>query len=259
MFSSSLKSLLGGAALLAAAPAFADSTTTIALFEADIAAARLATSPGGVTVIRTEMRGAVSRFFQDDSKVDAAERIYLADRIADQPFNVGVTATAMKYLIDVHELNDGATTHAPLWLDVLPQTPADYFGATGPLTVSTEIMEGYIPSGQGVANQATLNYKAGAAFRYGYPRNFQPITVQELLAELTSQTDNGLPNSDEVDGALAFITQSSRNSNRRYSASWYCRTYCGGGGPGDTAGYYIAAVSTDRRFVRMVRVTTWSE
>ncbi|MCP3064132.1 hypothetical protein LXT21_35705 [Myxococcus sp. K38C18041901] len=258
MLSSSMKSLLGGV-VLAATPALADSTTTIPAFAADIAAARLATSPGGTTVIRAEMRGAVDRFLQDDSKVDAVERAYLADRINDLTFKQGVTATAMKYLIDTHELNDGLTWYSPLWLDVLPQTPADYFGATGPLTTSTEIMEGNIPNGQGVANQRTLTYKAAAAFGLQGVSNFTPITVQELLAMLKGHVINGTPNADEVDGALAFITQVSRNSNRLYTTGWSCQTYCGGGGPGDAGGFFIAAVSTERNFVRMVRVTTWSD
>nr|BDT32170.1 hypothetical protein MFMH1_18390 [Myxococcus sp. MH1] len=258
MLSSSMKSLLGGV-VLAATPALADSTTTIPAFAADIAAARLATSPGGTTVIRSEMRGAVDRFLHDDSKVDAVERAYLADRIADLTFKQGVTATAMKYLIDTHELNDGLTWYSPLWLDVLPQTPADYFGATGPLTTSTDIKEGNIPAGMGVANQRTLTYKANAAWGLQGVSYFKPITVQELLAMLKAHVINGTPNSDEVDGALAFITQVSRNSNRLYTTGWSCQTYCGGGGPGDAGGFFIAAVSTERNFVRMVRVTTWSD
>lgn len=258
--SSLLKSFLGGVVLLAAPQALADSTTTIPAFNAAIATARTSNSPGGTTVRRAEMMNAVNLFLYDDGKVDAAERTFLGDRINDLVFNIGVTATAQKYMIDVHELNDGATTHAPLWLDPMTQTPEALFGATGPLTTSTVIMEGDIPNGQGgVANQKTLTYKAAAAFGLQGSGAFTPITVQELLAKLSAQVINGTPNADEVDGALGLITQVSRNSNRLYTASWSCQTYCGGSGPGDAGGYFIAAVSTDRRFVRMVRVTTWSD
>lgn len=257
--SSFLKSFLGGAMLLAAPQALADSTTTIPAFNAAIATARTSNSPGGTTVRRAEMMNAVNLFLYDDGKVDAAERTFLGDRINDLVFNIGVTATAKKYMIDVHELNDGATTHAPLWLDAMTQTPEVLFGATGPLTTSSVIMEGDIPAGQGVANQKTLTYKAAAAFGLQGAGYFTPITVQELLKKLSASVINGTPNADEVDGALALITQVSRNSNRLYTASWSCQTYCGGGGPSDQGGYFIAAVSTDRQFVRMVRVTTWSD
>ncbi|NTX36138.1 hypothetical protein HUA78_16955 [Myxococcus sp. CA033] len=259
MFSTSLKSFLGGVALLAAPQALADSTTTIPAFNAAIATARTSNSPGGTTVRRAEMKNAVNLFLYDDGRVDAAERTFLGARINDLVFNIGVTATAKKYMIDVHELNDGATTYAPLWLDDMAQTPEQLFGATGPLTTSSSIKEGYIPNGQGVANQETLSYKAAAAFGLRGVGAFTPITVQELLAKLSAQVISGTPNSDEVDGALALITQISRNSNRLYTTGWSCQTYCGGGGPGDMGGYFIAAVSTDRQFVRMVRVTTWSD
>ncbi|NVJ20111.1 MULTISPECIES: hypothetical protein [Myxococcus] len=257
--SSFLKSFLGGVVLLTAPQAFADSTTTIPAFNAAIATARTSNSPGGTTVRRAEMKTAVDVFLYDDGQVDAAERAFLGARINDLVFNIGVTATAQKYMIDVHELNDGATTHAPLWLDPMTQTPEVLFGATGALAASSSIMEGNIPSGQGVANQRTLNYKAAAAFGLQGAGKFTPITVQELLAKLSAHVISGTPNADEVDGALGLITQVSRNSNRLYTASWSCQTYCGGSGPSDQGGYFIAAVSTDRQFVRMVRVTTWSD
>ncbi|WP_342379621.1 hypothetical protein NVS55_09030 [Myxococcus stipitatus] len=259
MSSSFVKSLVGGAVLLAAPVAFAGSSTTIPAFNAAIATARTAASPGGTTILRSEMASAVDHFLYDDSVVDAAERTYLGDRINDLPFNVGVTASAKKYLIDFHELNDGATTYAPLWLEPMPQTPAELYGASGPLAYASTIVEGYIPNGQGVANQFTLNYKARAVFPEHDVRNFFPTTPREVVAKLSARMESGTASPDEVDGALALISQISRNSNRLYIAGWYCREYCGGGGSGSTAGYIIAAVSTDRRFVRMVNVRDWSE
>ncbi|MFP2928418.1 hypothetical protein ACLESO_25130 [Pyxidicoccus sp. 3LG] len=259
MSSSSLKSLLGGVFLLAAPAAFAGSTTTIPAFDAKIAAARGASSPDGTTINRAEMKAAVDTFIQDDSVVDAAERAYLGTKVSDATFLTGVAATAKKYLTDFHELNDAATTAAPLYLSWLQSTPAELYGVDGPLAQGSTIVEGYVPYGQGVANQLTLVTAVNGTQELGYgdAGNFFPITQPELIETLsgTAGYDWETPSAEEVAGAAAFITQISRNSNRLYAANWACFRGC----QGDVGGYIIAAVSTDRRFVRVVKVVTWVE
>jgi hypothetical protein len=261
MSSSSLKSLLSGAVLLAAPLALANSTTTIPAFDAKIATARTATSPGGTTVTRDEMSGALHTFIDfDDGVVDAAERTYLGTKVSNATFLTGVEETAKKFLTDFYELNDAATTPAPLSLYWLQDSPEDLYGTGGPLADASTILEGFIPYGQGVANQLTLleTLKSTQEFGYGAPNSsFYPITESELITTLsgTAGFDYETPSQDEVNGAAAFITQISNNSHRLYQASWACFRGC----QGDVGGYVIAAVSTDRRFVRVVKVITWVE
>ena len=258
MSSTSLKSLLSGVVLLAAPAAFAGSTTSIPAFDAKIATARGSNSPGGTTVIRSEMTEALRSFTSlDDGKVDAAERAHLGTKVGNTTFLTGVTGTAKKLLTDFHELNDAATTSAPLYLSWVQSTPQQLYGASGRLASSSEIVEGVIPSGQGVANQFTLVYSASDTFRFRGPSNFEPTTLRELIDTLTVRYDGANATPDEVDGALAYITEISRNSSRLYVAQWQCSD-CGGG-PGDLGGYIVAAVSTDRRFVRMVKFYNWTE
>jgi hypothetical protein len=251
--SSSLKSLLGGLVLLAAPAALAqDSTTSIPAFEAKMSAARATTSPSGATVTRQELVDALAAF----GGVDTSERAYLATKVGDSTFLTGLTAAAKKQLTDFHELNDAAEFGAPLGMSAVAGTPAELFGASGALS-HARIKEGYIPNGAGVANQVTLTDTYGAAFGSSYDNGyfFEPITPRELIAMLQSNTE-GTPTADEVDGAVAYITQISRNSNRLYVSGW--RTM-GRGGPGEAAGFVVAAVSTDRRFVRMVEFLSWAE
>ena len=258
MMSQSMKSIVGGLVLLTAPAAFATSTTSIPAFEASITAARTATSPGGATIVRSEIRTALNEFINDQggpTGVDTAERAYLATRLSDTAFQQSLTGTAAKYYADFYEVNDATFVSAPLYLNPVAGTAASLYGATGPLANASEIQEGYIANGQGVANQATL----GETFSYAYgPQSgiFEPITVKELIEELSGDAVYGTPSVDEVEGATAFITAISRNSNRLYRSYWSCR---GCGAPGWTGGYVIAAVSTDRRFVRMVSVMTDSD
>ncbi|MBZ4335258.1 MULTISPECIES: hypothetical protein [unclassified Corallococcus] len=246
----SMKSLVG-ALMLFSAPAFADSTTSIPAFEASITAAKSATSPGGATILRSEIRTALDAFLNDVGPgVDSAERAYLTTRVNDTPFQQSMTGTAAKYFADFYEVNDALFTGYPLNLYPVAQTPAVLFGATGSFS-SARIAEGYIPNGQGIANQQTL----GEAFSNAFGPQasiFEPITVRELIAQLSAYSYNV----DEVEGAVAYITQISRNSNRLYRTGWSCR---GCGAPGYTQGFAIAAVSTDRRFVRMMSVTTYAD
>ncbi|QSQ19632.1 hypothetical protein JY651_30510 [Pyxidicoccus parkwayensis] len=252
----SLKTLLSGLVLLTSASALASSTTTIPAFDAKIAAARGATSPGGTTIVRTEMQGAVDLFLEDDGQVDAAERAYMGTQLGSTTFLTGVNGSAKKYLSDTYELNDTATTAAPLGSFPVAQTPAELYGASGPLAFSSIIREGYIPNGQGVANQVTLveTYNANARpGSYGVSY-FTPITTQELIAQLSAQYIGLNATVDEVEGALAYIYQIYRNSNRLYVGSW-----SGSYHSGYIQGFTIAAVSSDRRFVRFVDVITYSE
>jgi hypothetical protein len=260
MSSISLKSLLGGVILLAAPAALANSTTSIPAFEAKIDAARKAPSPGGTTVLRAEMADALKRFFETSTGVvDATERAFLGTKVNDATFLTGVAADAKQYFSQFYELNDAATTAAPLYLGYLQESPAELYGADGPLAQASTIVEGFIPYGQGVANQLTLltAINGSQELGYGSPEAFAPITRDELLETLsgTAGYDYETPTQEEVDGAAAFITQISANSNRLYKANWGCFRGC----QGDVGGYMIAAVSTDRRFVRVVKVITWVE
>lgn len=238
-----------------ATPAAASSTTTIPLFDADIAAARLTSSPGGGQILRAEIRAAIRRFIIDDGVVDAGERAHLTARLADTAWGTGVTSVARKYAVDFAELNDGGPV-APLSVGD-PRIPiADQIGATGALTSSAWVQEGFIPNGAGVTNQITLQTAYRDAFN-AIASSFDPINVRELTDALSRNTLRGTPSADEIDGAVALISQISRNSNRLYLASWSSNHR--GGGPGDTGGLVVAAVSTDRRFVRFFEVQSWAE
>ncbi|RKH63521.1 hypothetical protein [Corallococcus aberystwythensis] len=251
----SMKSLVG-ALMLLSAPAFADSTS-ISAFEASITTAKSPSSPGGTTILRSEIRTALNAFLTNTggpTGVDTTERAYLTTRLGDTSFQQSMTGTAAKYFADFYEVNDATTPYAQWSMNPVAQTPASLYGATGPLASSSTIREGFIPNNQGVvANQAILMEAFGS---FG-PQSgtFEPIIVKELLALLSSPAVFGTPTADEVEGALAYITAISRNSNRLYYTRWSCR---GCGAPGYTAGYVVAAVSTDRRFVRMVNVMTAS-
>jgi hypothetical protein len=257
MMSTPLKSLLAGAALLAAPAALAGTGTSVPAFEAKIATARTASSPGGTAVTTAEMVGACNSFWTDDWMVDAGEHAYLGTKLADSTFLTGINGPAQKYLQDFHELNNAGPV-APLGLQLVTTPAAQLFGASGPLASSARIAEGYIPNGQGVTNNDTLldRYYAVLAEPGAYEDQFwfQPITLRQLADILKGSANQQTPSLDEVDGALAYIHQISRNSSRLYVGYW--RSYLHGG---EAAGYVIAAVSSDRRFVRMVRVTSWSD
>lgn len=250
-------SLLGSLVLLATPAALADSAANIALFDSRMATARTSTSPSGTTVTHAEMVGALDAFDQD-SWVDATERAHLSTKVGNTTFLTGLTDGAKKYLFDFHELNDAAVYGAPLGMNAVSGTPAQLYGASGALASASRIKEGYIPYNQGVANQVTLTETYGWAFgsSYDYGYFFEPITQAELVTRLQARTAYGTPSTAEVNGAVAYINQISGNSQRLYVSSWRSM---GRGGPGESAGFVVAAVSTDRRFVRMVEVLTWAE
>ena len=251
-----LKTLVSGLVLLATPAAFAAGATTIPAFDARIATARGASSPGGTAVTREEMKGAVDLFLKDDGGVDAAERAHMAAKLSSATFLAGVNGSARKYLSDTHELNDTATTAAPLGSFPVAQTPAELYGANGELAGASIIREGYIASGQGVANQVTLveTFNANASPGNNGVGYFTPITTQELSARLSQQYFSTHPTVDEAEGALAYIYQTYRNSNRLYIAEW-----SGSYHSGYIQGFVVAAVSSDRRFVRFVEVLTYGE
>ncbi|MFP2928420.1 hypothetical protein ACLESO_25140 [Pyxidicoccus sp. 3LG] len=254
-----LRTLLASVTLLVCPAAVAGTSTSVPAFEARIATARTATSPGGTTVIRAEMISALQVFRGDDGAVDTAEHQYLGTRLGSSAFLTGVTGTAKKYLQDFYELEDGASVPAPLGSTAVATPAAQLYGASGPLASTSVIREGFIPNGQGVANQVTLTNTYYTYFGDAWDDQlwFEPITLRELTLQLEQNVEGGLPTSDEVDGALAYITDISRNSSRLYVAHWH--SWGAPGGPGESAGFIVAAVSTDRRFVRMVNFTRWAE
>ncbi|WNG15513.1 hypothetical protein [Cystobacter fuscus] len=252
-----LCSLLGGLALLAAPAAKADVTTARPLFESRVASARTASSPGGATVLRQELITALDAFIVD-GWVDAQEASYLSTRVSNPTFLTGLEAAAKKYLFDFHELNDAEDYEAPLSLESVSSTPAQVFGASGPLASSSRIKEGSIPEGTGVANQVTLTNAYTWVFGSSYDRQtyFEPVNIEELTARLKARTSYGTPSTAEVNGALAWLARIYNTGNRIYVADWRSE---GRGGPGESAGFVVAVVSADRGFVRMLEVLTWAE
>jgi hypothetical protein len=252
----SLKSLLAGVALLAAPAALAGTSVSVPAFEAKIATARTSGSPGGTAVTREEMANALESFWTDDWMVDTAEHAYLGTKVNDSTFLTGVNGPAKKYLTDFWEMNDGLG-YAPLGLNRITTPASQLFGASGPLASSAEIAEGFIPNGQGVTNQETLLMSYGYVLASpGYEDQFwfSPINLRQLADLFKGSANQQTPSLDEVDGAIAYLTQISRNSNRLYVGRW--RSYYHGG---TSAGYVVAAISSDRRFVRMIKVTSWSD
>ncbi|ATB37319.1 hypothetical protein CYFUS_002740 [Cystobacter fuscus] len=252
-----LSSLLGGLALLAAPAARAELTTSKPLFESRVASARTASSPGGATVLRQEIITALDAFIVD-GWVDAQEASYLSTKVSSTSFLTGLESAARKYLSDFHELNDAEEYEAPLCLNPVSGTPAQVFGASGPLASSSRIKEGSIPEGAGVANQVTLTNVYTWVFGSSYDRQtyFEPVNVEELTARLKARTYSGTPSTAEVNGALAWLAQIYHTGNRIYVADWRSE---GRGGPGESAGFVVAVVSADRGFVRMLEVLTWAE
>lgn len=250
----SLKVIIPAVVSLASV-SFAAGATTVPQFDTAVATARTAGSPGGTAVTRAEIIGALDFFLYDDSNIDAVERAHLTSVLSNSSWKIGVNASALKYATDFRELNDGSAL-APLSVYGMAQTPLEQYGAAGPLTNVSWIQEGFIPNGQGVANQESLQNAYAMAFQAN-ASTFKPINNRELLEKLSGTVDfNDVPSKDEIDGAMAVAVQISRNSNRLYLASWHTP---GRFQPGDLGGYVIAAVSTDRRFVRFIEVRTWSE
>ncbi len=200
------------------------------------------------------MQGATNFFFSDDSVVDSLEAGALTTRLADPAWVAPLTGSALSYAKFFQELNQSGPVPSVSFAQ-LTSTTAQLFGATGALSNAATVQEGFIPNGTGVATQATLQQAYLDGFG-AYPGTFRPANPREVINALTGTTVSGLPTPDEVDGAFAQVLQIARNSNRFYLASWQSP---GRGAPGDIGGYVIAAVSTDRRFVRFIEVTVWAE
>jgi hypothetical protein len=250
----SLKTILGTLALLATPAALAGSSTSIPAFESKMTTARTASSPGGITVTRSEMAGALSSFVSDDGVVDSAERQYLTARQGDAAFQTNLTGQAWNYFYYFRELNDAATS--PAYTDCYPYDPgqaAEMYGASGGLSSKSQICDAYLPAPGGVANQITLQTLYFYSFNSTDVGTFSPINVRELINKLSPLTTS----QDELDGAVAFITELSRTSDRLYVATWrndYGRQY-----PGGLGGFVVVAIDTDRRNLRFVELLTWSE
>lgn len=250
MKTKSLKWVLGALAVIAAPAALAGLSTSQPLFESKLKTARATTSPEGAVVNRTEIRGALGSFLQDDGVVDTSERAYLTPKLSDTAFLTGFSTDARAYFSSFHELNDAGTA-VELNYTAQGVDPAQAFGVSGVLSRSASIGEGYLPAG--VANQASLQWSYYTGFDITNVGTFDPTSEAELRSALA------LPGATqaEINGAVAYINQISGNSKRIYTASWrndYGRQY-----PGGLGGFVIAAVSTDRRFVRYVEFLTWSE
>jgi hypothetical protein len=254
MKSRSLKSILGTLAFVAAPVALAGLSTSQPLFESKVRAARATTSSQGAVVTRAEISGALSSFIgYDDGTVDASERSYLSTRVNDPVFLTNFATDARAYFSSFYELNDAATSPAPLSVYPVDETPAEAFGVSGVLSGSAAIQEGFIPYQQGVANQITLQWTYYSSFDITGVGVFDPINEAELRSALAQPGATQA----EIDGAVAYLNQIAGNSKRLYKASWkndYGRQY-----PGGLGGFVVAAVSTDRRFVRYVEFVTWSE
>ena len=244
-------------ALLAAPGAWAGLSQSQPQFESALAAARAASSAQGATVSREEARGALGRFLSDDSQVDAQERAYLTTQSGNAAFFTGFTAEARQYFASFQELNDAATTAAPLGCYSANETPEEAFGTDGTLASSADIQQGFIPYKQGVANQVTLRTTYYNHFAVTGVGQFDPVTEAELRTLLATRYDGMPVTQQEVDGAVAYLQQIGGSSKRYYVATWI-NTH-GRNAPGDLGGIVVAAVSTDRRYVRYVEIRTWYE
>jgi hypothetical protein len=83
---------------------------------------------------------------------------------------------------------------------------------------------------------------------------FEPITQRQLVELLQGgASQQPPPTPDEVDGAVAYLNQVSLGGTHLYAGQLHARLH------GEAlTGYVIAAVSPDRRLLRMVRVASGS-
>lgn len=200
---------------------------------------------------------ALGSFREDDGVVDADEHAFLDDMLSDSAFLADATGPARRYLREFEELND-ARDAAPLLLRAVTEPGDKLLGAKGPLASAARMAEGYIADGQGMANNEALQatYRAALA-EPGVseePLWFEPITLRQLVEFLGGKAAQQTPSPDEVDGAVAYLTQVSPGGQHLYAGHWHASSP-----ESDSVGYVIAAVSADRRFVRMMRVTSASD
>ncbi|MBK7538228.1 MAG: hypothetical protein IPI49_23265 [Myxococcales bacterium] len=233
----------------------ASGPSSIAAFEHATEAARQPGSGAGQVVTRAELRNAIGFFLHDDGAVDAGERGHLGACLSDPGWTDGLTGPAIHYATAFAALYTDAAV-ALVAMDDIQAPLVDLLGAPGALTSSVWIQEGRVTSAGGVLSQASLR----AAYDRGFRSNvstFDPINVRELANELSGRLELGMPTQDEVDGALAYLTQGPRPAAQLYLASWI--TANRDGAPGDIGGVVVAAVSADRRFVRFIEVHVWGE
>jgi hypothetical protein len=259
MKSMTLKSLLGTLALLSAPSALAGLERSQPLFQAALATARAPGGAGGASVEREELQDALGGFIAyDDGTVDAPERAYLLGQSSNPAFFTGFTVDAQRYFTQFMELNDAATTPASLGAYPAKKTPEEAFGAGSLFIHRAQVLEGFIPYGTGgVANQLTLRTTYASSFEITGMGTFEPITEAQLREALSQRLIGTYATPREIEQAVLYIREIYKNSQRLYLASW--KNEYGRGAPGDLGGFVVAAVSSDRRYVRFVEVQTWVE
>ena len=255
--STPLKSLLAVASLLTVPAAVARIHPSVPAFQAQLSTARAPVSVEGVSISRTEMKEALDAFWRDDGMVDADEHAVVDGMLVDPAFLGSASGPAREYLRAFGELNDSGEA-APLLLQRVTRSGAELFGASGPLAQTAGVAEGLVPQGQGAINHDTLL----AAYHQTLadpnapeePFWFEPITQRQLVDLLQgTASQQQQPTPDEVDGAVAYLNQVSLGSTHLYAGHWRARPH-----GEELTGYVIAAVSPDRRLLRMVRVTSGS-
>lgn len=254
MPSTALRPLLIVVSMTALPATVARIHTSYGSFQERLSAARNQ-APAGTTVLtRPQMAEALGSFREDDGVVDPEEHAFLDGMLSDGGFLAGFTGAAKRYLRDYEELNDAGDV-APLLLRHVTAPGDQLLGAKGPLASAARVAEGYITDGQSLANNDTLQETYRAALADPGVREdplwFEPITLRQLVELLGGNAHQQTPSPDEVDGAVAYLTQVSPGGAHLYAGHWHSRSR-----DSESAGYVIAAVSADRRFVRMLRVTS---
>jgi hypothetical protein len=223
-------------------------------FDEAVAAAREPGSGGGGAVTRAELRHAIGYFWRDDDAVNREERAYLLACLADPRWLDPVSGAARRYASEFVELN-AEVSPASITATEVQASLVDLFGAPGALTSSVWVKEGRA-LGSGSVTQGALRAAYGRAFEAS-AGSFEPINVRELLNELSGRFELGTPTQDEIDGAMAYLTQGNSAATRLYLASWIGSNR--GGVAGDLGGVVVASVSLDRRVVRFVEIHEWTE
>lgn len=250
--STPLKSLLAVASLVTVPAAVARIHPSVPALQEKLSTAQAPVSAEGASISRTEMKEALDAFWRDDGMVDPDEHAVVDGMLVDPAFLSGVSGPAREYLLAFEELNDSGEA-SPLLLHRVTRSGAELFGAAGPLARTARMAEGLVPEGQGTINHDTLL----AAYSQTLvdsdateePFWFEPITQRQLVELLQGSSPQQPPTPDEVDGAMAYLNQVAFGSARLYAGHWRARLH-----GEELTGYVIAAVSPDRRMVRMVRV-----
>ncbi len=251
---SALVALVASAASATAGAAPSGGLASIAAFERATAAAHQPDSGGGTTVTRAELRSALANFLHDDGTIDAGERGHLGACLADASWRRDVASTALAYATELYELYADSTP-TPVTTTEVTGPLLDVIGAPGALTSSLAVQEGRVV-GAGALTHAALRTTYARAFDASVG-TFDPINVRELVNELAGRLELGMPTQDEIDGVLAYLNAGPRPASRLYLATWDAAGR--GGSGGDVGGVVVAAVSADRRSVRLLELHVWTE